>query len=145
MSKITDKTSEEYKKGFDDAYNDLDTAYNSADEQLKETIKNKIIGMAILGNEVAKKFCEDKGWNIKDIIIYFSRYISKSLLLSKITDKTSEEYKKSFDEAYNDLDTAYNLADDYLKDIIKNQIIIMARERDKVAKKFCKDKGWDIK
>lgn len=75
----------------------------------------------------------------------FNRYIAKSLLLSKITDKTSEEHKKCFEDAYNDLDTAYNLADEQLKEIIKNQIIIMAKQGNEVAIKFCEDKGWDIK
>ncbi|MEI0564448.1 tetratricopeptide repeat protein [Brachyspira pulli] len=145
LSKITDKTLEEHKKSFEDAYNDLDTAYNLADEQLKAMIKEKVISMAILDNEVAKKFCEYKGWDIKDIIIYFTRYISKSSLLSKREYKDAEEYKKSFEDAYNDLDTAYNLADEQLKEIIKNQIIIMVKQGNEVAGKFCEDKGWDIK
>ncbi|MEI0488992.1 tetratricopeptide repeat protein [Brachyspira pulli] len=142
---LKNKDSEEYKKFFDDVYNDLDTAYNLANEQLKEIIKNKIINIAIQKNEVAIKFCENKGLNIKDIIIYIEGYISKSLLLSKITDENSEEYKKSFDDVYNDLNIAYNLANKELKEIIKNQIIGMAIEENEVAIKFCKDKGWDIK
>ena len=142
---LKNKDSEEYKKFFDNVYNDLDTAYNLANEQLKEIIKNKIINIAIQKNEVAIKFCENKGLNIKDIIIYIEGYISKSLLLSKITDENSEEYKKSFDDVYNDLDTAYNLANEQLKEIIKNQIIGMAIEENEVAIKFCEDKGWDIK
>lgn len=73
---------------------------------------------------------------------YFNRGISKSLLLEKIVNKNSEEYKKAFDDAYNDLDTAYNLANDKLKETIKNQVIDMAKKRNEVAKKFCEDKGW---
>ena len=138
---IVNKTSEEYKKSFDDAYNDLDTAYNLSNDKSKENIEKEIFKD---GNEVAIKFCEDKGWNIKDIINYFREYISKSLLLAKIVDKNSEEYKKAFDDAYNDLDTAYNLANEQLKVIIKNQVIDMAILGNEVAIKFCKDKDWNI-
>ncbi|MEI0567963.1 hypothetical protein [Brachyspira pulli] len=95
--------------------------------------------------KLQKKFCEYKGWDIKDIIIYFTRYISKSSLLSKREYKDAEEYKKFFDDVYNDLNIAYNLANKELKEIIKNQIIGMAIEENEVAIKFCKDKGWDIK
>lgn len=73
---------------------------------------------------------------------YFNRYISRSLLLAKIVDKNSEEYKKAFDDAYNDLYTAYNLADEQLKVMIKNQVIGMAMSGNEVAIKFCEDKGW---
>ena len=73
---------------------------------------------------------------------YFNRYIAKSLLLTKIVDKNSEEYKKAFDDAYNDLYTAYNLADEQLKVMIKNQVIGMAMSGNEVAIKFCEDKGW---
>ena len=76
---------------------------------------------------------------------YFNRGISKSLLLEKIVNKNSEEYKKAFDDAYNDLDTAYNLANDKLKETIKNQVINMAILGNEVAKKFCDDKDWEIK
>ena len=142
---LKNKDSEEYKKFFDDVYNDLDTAYNLANKELKEIIKNKIINIAIQKNEVAIKFCENKGLNIKDIIIYIEGYISKSLLLSKITDEDSEEYKKYFEDAYNDLDTAYNLADEQLKEIIKEKLIYRDKSGNEVAIKFCEDKGWDIK
>ena len=74
---------------------------------------------------------------------YFNRYEAKSLLLEKI-NKNSKEYKKTFDDAYNDLDTAYSLADEQLKAMIKNQVIGMAILGNEVAKKFCEDKGWDI-
>ena len=73
---------------------------------------------------------------------YFNRYISRSLLLAKIVDKNSEEYKKAFDDAYNDLDTAHSLADHKLKETIKEKVIGMAKKGNKVAKKFCKEKGW---
>lgn len=76
---------------------------------------------------------------------YFNRYIAKSLLLTKIVDKNSEEYKKAFDDAYNDLYTAYNLADEQLKVMIKNQVINMAILGNEVAIKFCYDNGWEIK
>ena len=76
---------------------------------------------------------------------YFNRYISKSLLLAKIVNKNSEEYKKAFDDAYNDLDTAYSLADGQLRAMIKNQVINMAILGNEVAIKFCYDNGWEIK
>ena len=76
---------------------------------------------------------------------YFGRAVLKIELLNNINNKQLNKYKKSFEYAYNDLDIAYNLADEQFKETIKNHIIGMARERDKVAKKFCKDKGWDIK
>ena len=83
--------------------------------------------------------------NIKDYRIYFNRYIDKELLLINIVDKNSEEYKKAFDDAYNDLDKAYNLSDDQFKEIIKEKIIGMAKQGNEVAKKFCDDKDWEIK
>ncbi|MEI0748001.1 hypothetical protein R4M08_05185 [Brachyspira pulli] len=86
----------------------------------------------------------DKAIELKpqDSKLYFDRYIVKQILLK---NKDSEEYKKFFDDVYNDLNTAYNLANKELKEIIKNQIIGMAIEENEVAIKFCEDKGWDIK
>ncbi|WP_278847741.1 tetratricopeptide repeat protein [Brachyspira pilosicoli] len=82
--------------------------------------------------------------NTNNSEVYFNRYISKSLLLEKIVDKNSEEYKKSFDDVYNDLYTAYSLANEQLKVIIKNQVINMAKSENKVEEKFCKEKDWNI-
>ena len=108
---------------------DLANAYNNID-YLEEAIKdyNKAIELNPNNSEA-----------------YFNRYISKSLLLAKIVVKNSEEYKKAFDDAYNDLDTAYNLANEQLKETIKNQVISMAKSGNEVAIKFCDDKGWEIK
>ena len=65
LPKIFSKDSKEFKKYVEEAYNDLDKYYNSGNERSKEMIKNSIIGMAKEGNDIAKKFCEDKVWDIK--------------------------------------------------------------------------------
>lgn len=65
LPKIISKDSKKIKKYVKEAYNDLDTFYNSGNEHSKELIKNSIIGMAKEGNDIAIKFCEDKGWDIK--------------------------------------------------------------------------------
>ena len=70
-------------------------------------------------------------------------YKIKEELNEKLLD--SEEYKKSFEDAYNDLDTAYNLANEELKEMIKNKIFIMIKQENEAAIKFCKDKDWYIK
>ncbi|MBW5382871.1 hypothetical protein [Brachyspira pilosicoli] len=65
LPKIFSKDSKKFKKYVEEAYNDLDTFYNSGNEHSKELIKNSIIGMAKEGNDIAIKFCEDKGWDIE--------------------------------------------------------------------------------
>ena len=142
LEKITDRNSLKYKEYFNDVYNDLDTAYNLFDDNFKEIIKNMIIGMSILENEVAERFCKNKKLDIKDYIIKFDKYINKLALLKKISDKNSEEYKRSFGDVYKELDSLYNLTDDKVKETVKNQIIGMNILGDEVAIKFCEDKGW---
>ena len=68
LPKIFSKDSKKlkkYAKEAKEAYDDLDKAYNSGNERSKELIKNSIIGMAKEENDIAIKFCEDKGWDIK--------------------------------------------------------------------------------
>ena len=65
LPKIFSKDSKKLKKYAKEAYDDLDKAYNSGNERSKELIKNSIIGMAKEENDIAIKFCEDKGWDIK--------------------------------------------------------------------------------
>lgn len=65
LPKIFSKDSKKLKKYDEEAYNDLDTVYKLANEKIKETIKNQVIGMAKEGNDIAIKFCGDKVWDIE--------------------------------------------------------------------------------
>lgn len=130
---------EDYKGAIED--------YNEAirlNPNYSEAYNNRGNAKNGLGNieEAIEDYNKSIELNTNNSEAYFNRYLSKSLLLEKIVDKNSKEYKKTFDDAYNDLDTSYNLANDKLKETIKEKIIDKDKKRNEVAIKFCKEKGW---
>ncbi|MEI0567962.1 tetratricopeptide repeat protein [Brachyspira pulli] len=106
--------------------NDFESYVNRA--RIKEIIKDY--------NGAIEDYNKVIGLNHKEPKIYFNRYFNKEILLTNIKDKTSEEYKKYFEDTYNDLDIAYNLADGQLKAMIKEKVISMAILDNEVAKKI---------
>lgn len=56
----------EYSQLVKEAYEDFEIAYNLSKDELKEDLKNKIIGLAKEKNEVAIKFCEEHNIDYKN-------------------------------------------------------------------------------
>lgn len=57
---------ERYNKLVKEVYNDFETAYNFANEELKNDLINKMVGLTKANNEVAIKFCEENDIDYKN-------------------------------------------------------------------------------
>ncbi|WP_288551075.1 hypothetical protein [uncultured Brachyspira sp.] len=61
LANITEDENEKNKL-IEEAYNDFIKSYKLADDKLKNEYKQKIINLAKDDYEVAKKICDEMGW-----------------------------------------------------------------------------------
>ena len=147
LAKTKEKNSEEYNQLMKEAMHD----YNKAIElnpNLSEAYYNR--GNAKRKLQKIEEAIEDYNkaieLNTNFERAYFNRGISKCDLAISKKEVNKEEYNKLVNEAYNDFETAYNLADNELKKEIKRQFISLAqKENNEVAIKFCGENDIDYK
>ena len=155
--KINPNYSEAYNnKGIYNAklnmYKEAIKNYNKAiklNQNLSEAYNNRGISKAKLNmyEEAIKDYNKAIELNKDNPFYYYNRGNSKYNLsnLVKKEENKINEYSQLVKEAYEDFEIAYSLSNSKLKKYLINKIIVLAKENNETAIKFCEENDIDYK
>ena len=155
--KINPNYSEAYNnKGIYNAklnmYKEAIKNYNKAiklNQNLSEAYNNRGISKAKLNmyEEAIKDYNKAIELNKDNPFYYYNRGNSKYNLsnLVKKEENKINEYSQLVKEAYEDFEIAYSLSNSKLKKYLINKIIVLAKENNETAIKFCEEHNIDYK
>ena len=127
---------EEYKEAIEDFDKVIEL-----DPKFPDAYYNKAVAINHLGiyDEAVEFYDKAIELNPNYAESYCNRAISKSKMAYIRKDKvSSDEYNKLIEEAESDFEKAYNLANDNIKEIIKDGVKKLADLNMEAAKNFCK-------